>query len=75
MHELRDANGILKAKLDNVATHKILEGAIGHWRAYRSASKPHVKMAFELDEDGVYTTRNGNGIRLFLWKGDIIVAE
>lgn len=75
MHELRDENGVLKAKFDNVAHRKILERAVGHWRSYNVATKPHVKMAFELDEDGVYTTRNGNGIRLFLWKGDIIVAE
>lgn len=69
-YTLRDANGIMKAKLTQQAAMVIFASANGHWRKYTTRNK--ISRCFEFDEDSKWGTY---GLNIYLWAGDKIVDE
>jgi hypothetical protein len=76
---VRDKNGTLKFRLDDLCVMTTIQETPGKWVPYKVEGKPEVS-AYELLADTVYTVklyhRGGTQlIELFLWVGDKLIPS
>ena len=71
---LRDAKGVMKAKLSNVLAGQMLKHFDGRWVEKKYVSGK-TRLAFVFSGDYSCGKVSTVGIEVFVWKDDYIVAE
>jgi hypothetical protein len=68
---IRDKNGILLLKIDDLAANQIIVDCAGHFRSWKTENR-EVSNVFEISEASCLTLL---GIKIFLWEGTLLIPD
>ena len=74
MYTIRTETGLMVMKMSNRQALGYINSAVGHYRSYQAKGSVKKVTAFQLDEDAVLDSSNGE-FRIFFWAGYIFVPD
>lgn len=72
-YTLRDAKGIMRAKLDNAFAKSVMDNSKGFFREAKFTGRPRPVNVFELGED--FVVGSNTPMRVYFWKGETLIPE